>query len=88
MLANAARAGSARRCDGAADAVGAADATLRRTLDAAAAAANAGDSRPTPRRSVPTDTSPDLTLPLLGLLGAGAVVLAALSVAKEIRDGA
>jgi hypothetical protein len=88
MLADAARAGSARRYDGAAQAVRAADVTLRKTLDAAAAAANAGGSRPAARRAPLGDTSTDLTLPLLGLLGAGVVVLAALSVAKEIRHAA
>jgi len=88
MLASAARAGSSQRYDGAAHAVLTADARLREALRAAAAAANAGGSTPVVRRTTPEDASSDLTLPLLGLLGAGVVVLAALSVAKEIRNAA
>jgi hypothetical protein len=84
-LASAVRAGSGRGYVRAARAVRSSDAKLRRALRGAAAAANTASSLPARRVPRAVDQGTDLTVPLLGLMGASVVLLAALGAAREVR---
>jgi hypothetical protein len=84
-LANAVDAGSGPRYVRAAQAVRGADARLRRALHRAAAAANTASSLPAGRPARADGKDSDMTVLLLGLVGASAVLFAALSAAREVR---